>query len=545
MNRGVIMEVGKRFAVVMTPDGEFRRIRAAADMAVGEEIRLEDVTESPGRAFALKWKFSAGAAAAAVVLLLCVPWLTKFGSPDQAVAAYLTMDINPSIELAVDNEENVLGLLPLNPDAKKLAEGLTYKGQPVEVVAASIMERVENAHYFDSGDGDVVITSILVGQGDETYESELTAHVQTAVQESLASHDESGTRTVQVTTVSAPEEVREVAKKSGVSSGKMAYYLLAKSEGHDVDLEELRHTSIHKSAAALGGVDKVITTQPQAEQGSSKSTTLKSKLKELAEQEKAARKQQAKEQKAVKAQDKSKTQPATPSTPSTPAAAGKGASGEAAKPAAATDPKRGDTKKPPAKQGQEDKTKQNNDRQKSNRSGQDDNGKRDDGQQAGNSSTTGRHDGRYTYESKEQGSDNPSSQQGNQGKDDKDDDSDDSSKKEQNSSKQSQSSSGTQASGSQSNSSGSKSAGSTANGSNSNSSKSNGSKSNSGKSTSESDDDDDRNNEEKQAQQKEQSNGNQSKNSSASSKGNNQKKDTQKNDDGDDDSKNNGSSSRD
>jgi hypothetical protein len=61
-----------------------------------------------------------------------------------------------------------------------------------------------------------------------------------------------------VTTVSVPKEVRDAAREMGLSAGKMAFWLKARSEGHEVALDTLKKESLKKIAAAWGGIQKIL-----------------------------------------------------------------------------------------------------------------------------------------------------------------------------------------------------------------------------------------------------------------------------------------------
>ena len=49
-------------------------------------------------------------------MLLCLPYFVKDRPVDSEVVAYLTMDINPSIELGINKEEQVEELHAINKD---------------------------------------------------------------------------------------------------------------------------------------------------------------------------------------------------------------------------------------------------------------------------------------------------------------------------------------------------------------------------------------------------------------------------------------------
>lgn len=285
MKRGVVMSIHKQHAVVMTANGQFLRAPIQSSPQIGEEITFEQEYKTP-RTFKQTYWY---ASAAAVVLLLFIPILLLAGRDSHPVVAYLSMDINPSVEIGVDEQEKVRELHALNEDGKIIIEGLVYKGISVETVAASILERANGSHYMDTPNKDIFITSMLIDDGADLkldYESMITGKVDQALRK-LLNELAAEAKSANVTTLSIPNELREAAAANGISSGKMAVYLMAKDEGYELELEQMKQQSIDKVTEPLGGVKTIV---------ANAADTSKEKLKELVAQE---QKEKAEQQKTV------------------------------------------------------------------------------------------------------------------------------------------------------------------------------------------------------------------------------------------------------
>ena len=295
MNRGIVMENGKRHVIVMMPDGQFRKVPTNKQPQIGEEITFSE----RARLRRPRALYSSSITAAVVLLLLCLPYFAKDRPVDSEVVAYLTMDINPSIELGINKEEQVEELHAINKDGAAVTANLTYKGLPVDQVAEAIMDRVDAGHYIKNGEGDVIITSVLVHEEPvPAYEQDLKKHIDAAVRKALAKMDKAANQHVEVTTLSAPKEVRDEAKADGLSSGKMSFYLLAKSQGHQVTIQELKTHSIHQTAKAWGGVQSVIQASTLDDSDKEKQEDKqKEQLKKLLIEEKSQEKEKKKEEK--------------------------------------------------------------------------------------------------------------------------------------------------------------------------------------------------------------------------------------------------------
>ncbi|REE85182.1 anti-sigma factor-like protein [Paenibacillus taihuensis] len=272
MSRGIVMETGAKFVVVLMPDGQFRKVRTSRKPQIGEEFNFTEQRrlQNPRKLY------SASAGAAAILLLLFVPFLVNFWSNNHPIVAYMTMDVNPSIELGVTKDEKVVELRAINDDGADVTKGLEYKGLPLAEVTEAIMDRISAGPYLNSGEGDVIITSVLVGKDQAPdYELNVTSHMDEAVHKSLEKTDKGRSLQVAVTTLSAPVEVRDEAKNDGLSAGKMAFYLIAKKKGYDISLHQLKTESIHQAAKPMGGVAAVVNDDTPPKKTDAAKTTAK------------------------------------------------------------------------------------------------------------------------------------------------------------------------------------------------------------------------------------------------------------------------------
>lgn len=96
-------------------------ILSACDHEKGKVIYMEKKRTSPLRSFA--------AIAAVLVLVIAGIFAIKNlgGSSADTLAAVVSLDVNPSIELNVDKDENVLSANGLNSDGKPFSEICSLK----------------------------------------------------------------------------------------------------------------------------------------------------------------------------------------------------------------------------------------------------------------------------------------------------------------------------------------------------------------------------------------------------------------------------------
>lgn len=122
--------------------------------------------------------------AAACLALLLVGGGTGLGYYQaNAVAAVVSLDVNPSIELTVNAKERVLSATALNPEAKIVLEGMELEGTPLKVAVNAIVGSLLQHGYLDE-----LSSAILISVEDQNteraarLERQLTGEVDAALQ---------------------------------------------------------------------------------------------------------------------------------------------------------------------------------------------------------------------------------------------------------------------------------------------------------------------------------------------------------------------------
>jgi hypothetical protein len=285
MNKGIVMETASRHLIVMTSDGQFVKLsRKSQSCRIGEEIHFS----TPG----MVWKKSSKAVVSSLIAAVLFGMIIFAGmggfldSNHQMVVAYVTVDINPSVEFGIDAEEKVIEAYGLNDDGKELLKHIDYKGKYLEEVSSALMTQADLQGYFkkyiQSHEGTIVITSTMMQELDTFDEEKVTLKVKNSLEHVIKEQHPSEAENFTVTSVPTPKEVREEAKLKGISTGKLAIELLSKGQKDSMSDEEskaIENLTIHEAAKQLRGIGKLIQ--------SNKAET-KNKLKGLlkAEQEK-------------------------------------------------------------------------------------------------------------------------------------------------------------------------------------------------------------------------------------------------------------------
>lgn len=145
INKGIVFETTSAYSIFLTSDGLFEKgIPLSSSVQIGEEVSFRPYQnlKEQQRKMSLRtlWATPTLAIVATIVLLFAVLL------PAQSnVSAYVQIDINPSIELGINNAGNVYLFKGLNDDGTAIKRDISFwKGKPLSWVLLQIVNRTES-----------------------------------------------------------------------------------------------------------------------------------------------------------------------------------------------------------------------------------------------------------------------------------------------------------------------------------------------------------------------------------------------------------------
>lgn len=230
--KAVVLEKHKNSITVLTEEGAFRTLKYKGDAGVGEEIQL------PVQSRAAFWRI--GASVAAVVLLALMGILGWNAWQPRTAVAMISLDINPSLQLTVDQKGDVLELESLNSEAEQVATGLSLKGKPWGEAVNKIIQKSVALNYLSEEENWVVVgySSAASDPKEPPVKSSainteaITKQVQQAV------HEQGLKSTVAVYELTS--EQKRQAQETGLSLGEYALVDTAQKAGIKVEPKDLK-----------------------------------------------------------------------------------------------------------------------------------------------------------------------------------------------------------------------------------------------------------------------------------------------------------------
>ncbi|PEI70809.1 hypothetical protein COE82_05420 [Bacillus wiedmannii] len=206
MNKGIVMDIKKHSVVVLTPNGEFITCKRKGDSCmIGEEISFEEQEQRASR-FSIPYFLKP--ASLLVACFLCV-LLFFYNQPEEKVFAYVSVDINPSLEVSVTKDFRVIDLQACNDDGRRILKELKqWENKQLQDVIRTIIKQSQEDKYL-TNDKQVMLTAVAK---DKSLAPKLEKIMKELKKEYELKH-------IAVEYQNSTMQVRENARKAGIGTG--------------------------------------------------------------------------------------------------------------------------------------------------------------------------------------------------------------------------------------------------------------------------------------------------------------------------------------
>ncbi len=230
--RGLVTSIKDGHCIVVNPDGGYEKIPLPSrEVQVGEEVFYNRVR--------IPAEIKSVLVAASFLLFFLTSVLLYQGSVNR-VAAYITMDINPSLEISVDSKSLVIDVTCLNEEATRLVKPGEYKGKSLDYTIAAIIDKSVEQKFLKPGEENLIVTTISpVDDKAEPVDGKALGRL---VEQSATARE----CPVQVRVYTASGEIRKKAKNTGISSGRYLIYKEMKKQDPSVKIDDVKKDSIKK-----------------------------------------------------------------------------------------------------------------------------------------------------------------------------------------------------------------------------------------------------------------------------------------------------------
>lgn len=223
------MEINERFLTLLTPEGEFlRAAKLNRQYEIGQEIdfyplSIDKTTNRTLFSIFSSFKAKAVIAAALVIMLVCSSVFSLSGNNE--VYAYMSIDINPSIELAINDKFQVIEIKPYNEEGEQIVKHIhDWKKKNIQVITGQIIEEIKDQGYAKDN-YEIVIATVNTKKENKALESKWNEEI-TEIKENIQKEK------LEVKVMDASPNDRKEAKEKGLSIGSYKETQLKKKTEH-------------------------------------------------------------------------------------------------------------------------------------------------------------------------------------------------------------------------------------------------------------------------------------------------------------------------
>lgn len=222
--KGIILEIHPAYLHVLTDEGEHLKLTHKKGHKIGEVIYFlkEDLLaqDRPNAVIPIKSKMRYLSMVAAILLIVFMVNTSLLN----VTYAVLSLDINPSVEMTLNRNGQVLKVLGLNEDATHLLSGIDLKGEKYNVAIDEILKQAKALGYSIDQRSVLIAVAPLKSDSNQMVE---------AIQKNISKYAE----TIDAEILVGDKEDYEEISEDQISLGR--HLLSIEHPDHDEDIKTL------------------------------------------------------------------------------------------------------------------------------------------------------------------------------------------------------------------------------------------------------------------------------------------------------------------
>ncbi|MBI0580482.1 anti-sigma factor domain-containing protein [Neobacillus cucumis] len=218
MKKGIVMEIDDAFLLLLTPEGEFLRARKRNQpYEIGEEIHFFPIENTDLRASQSRrsvknlFKMKPVWAGLMVLLLILASFIPAY--QDNKAYAYMSIDVNPSIELGVNKKMKVVELTGFNESGKEIIANIpNWQKKDVSDLTQDLLSEMKKEGYLNDRK-QVIISTVRTEKAEKPVEDKLKENIEEIKETVNKQH-------LEATVLKGSEKERKEAHQLGLTTGK-------------------------------------------------------------------------------------------------------------------------------------------------------------------------------------------------------------------------------------------------------------------------------------------------------------------------------------
>ena len=248
--KAVVVDIQGKDAVVLNKSGQFVKVKNSGPLQVGQEMDIPE--QRPINA-----SFLARAVSVAAVFFI-VMGLGYGAYSYNTPYSYVNIDINPSIEFAVNRYDKIINAVALNDDGVRLVSQASYKNMALKTGIESIIRSAIDEGYLVGDNEDAVM--LTVASKDENKAGKIEKEIELAASQKLKDVEIEAKVLVEKVT----EAEHNTAKSSGITPGRQLLIDQAVKSNPQLKIEDLKKAPVKELIKSVDSIKREITQKNEA-----------------------------------------------------------------------------------------------------------------------------------------------------------------------------------------------------------------------------------------------------------------------------------------
>lgn len=246
---GIVIKLVKHKAIVTTDDFHCYYIKRTPTIYVGKQVEFTQSDIIRKTSIQKKLLLSAACMLFVVTVFLNLAGIININGilSGPKVFAYVDVDINPSLEIRIDESGNVLSLVPLNEDAKILTKKIKLSNISLSKAVDNIIDETKKDTTLSTVEKDYILVSSTLNHnknktGNEyNLKKEKLDTIMNSLKESIKDKGKVNSYLLQTNL-----QERKYARNIGLSTGRYLLYNEYKNFKSDFSIEEARSANVNE-----------------------------------------------------------------------------------------------------------------------------------------------------------------------------------------------------------------------------------------------------------------------------------------------------------
>ncbi|WP_138417328.1 anti-sigma-I factor RsgI family protein [Aquibacillus sediminis] len=229
--QGIVMEITNETITLLCNDGTFKNVpRSKHEMPMIGDLYTHVEKQRPSF-------MDAKYVSVVAVMLLAIITYAFFPFTQESEAYLYAVDINPSIEIYANEQLQVTSIQSLNEDGQKVVDAIANQKQHIDVILDEIIDISISQNYLAKDEKGMVALTVVPLHDQLEFDDRDTSQ---RMNQSIQTHEIDADVSVEKGT----KELVDESKQKDLSVNKYQVYKRFEQDEVEVDLEELRNTSI-------------------------------------------------------------------------------------------------------------------------------------------------------------------------------------------------------------------------------------------------------------------------------------------------------------